>query len=108
MATTTPVRCTARPRRILAQRQVRADLIVVRRVRRKNLSQVRLAKDQHPVQALATYGANQTPHTDFAAAIQARSVGRAVTAAQSKTRRRAPQGDAELMAEEQVLRFKSA
>ena len=42
-----------------------------------NLSQVRLAKDQHPVQALATYGANQTtPHMDFATAIQARSVGR--------------------------------
>src|SRR5262249_13718261 len=29
-----------------------------------------------------------------------------VTAAQSKTRRRTPQGDAELMAKEQVLRFK--
>src|SRR5262249_12695373 len=32
----------------------------------------------------------------------------AVTAAQSKTRRRTPQGDAELMAEEQVLGFKPA
>jgi hypothetical protein len=31
-----------------------------------------------------------------------------VTAAQSKARRRTPQGDAELMANEQVLRFKSA
>src|SRR5262249_188880 len=31
-----------------------------------------------------------------------------VTAVQSKTRRRAPQGDAELMAEEQVLGFKPA
>ncbi len=31
-----------------------------------------------------------------------------VTAAQSKTRRRTPQGDAELMAKEQVLRFKPA
>jgi len=30
----------------------------------------------------------------------------AVTAAQSKTRGRTPQGDAELMAKEQVLRFK--
>src|SRR5262249_2295735 len=32
----------------------------------------------------------------------------AVTAAQSKTRRRTPQGEAELMAEEQVLGFKPA
>jgi hypothetical protein len=48
--------------RILAQRQVCADLIVVRRVRKKNLPQVRLAKDQHPVQALATHGADQTLH----------------------------------------------
>jgi hypothetical protein len=34
------------------------DLIVVRSIRRKNLSQVRLAEDQDPVQALATHGAN--------------------------------------------------
>src|SRR5438128_5884306 len=33
---------------------------------------------------------------------------RPVTAAQSKTRRRTPQGDAELMAEEQILGFKPA
>src|SRR5262245_43531868 len=37
----------------------RAHLIVVGRIRRKNLPQVRLAEDQHPVHALATYGANQ-------------------------------------------------
>ena len=45
--------------RVFSQGQVRAHLIVIRPIRRKNLSQVRLAKDQHPVQALATYGANQ-------------------------------------------------
>src|SRR6516164_4514095 len=45
--------------RVFAKRQVRAHLIVVGRVRRKNLPQVRLAEDQHPVHALATYGANQ-------------------------------------------------
>jgi hypothetical protein len=39
--------------RILAQCQVRADLIVVRCISRKNLPQVRRTKDQHPVQALA-------------------------------------------------------
>jgi hypothetical protein len=43
--------------RILAQRQVRAHLIVVGRIRRKNLPQVRLTKDQHPVQALAPHRA---------------------------------------------------
>src|SRR5258708_737409 len=48
--------------RVFAKRQVRAHLIVVGRVRRKNLPQMRLAKDQHPVQALATHGANQTLH----------------------------------------------
>src|SRR5437899_2485624 len=37
--------------RILAQRQVRARLIVVRRVGSKNASQVLLTEDQHPVQA---------------------------------------------------------
>src|SRR5215470_11366445 len=42
--------------------QVRTDLIVIRRIKRKNLPQVRFAKDQHPVQALATHGANQTLH----------------------------------------------
>src|SRR5262245_8353702 len=45
--------------RVFAKRQVRAHLIVVGHIRRKNLPQVRLAEDQHPVQALATYGANQ-------------------------------------------------
>ena len=44
---------------ILAQRQVRADLIVVGRIRRQNLSKVRLAEDQHAVQALPAYRANQ-------------------------------------------------
>src|SRR5437016_14103864 len=46
-------------RRILAQRQVRARLIVVRRIRSKNSPQVRLAKDQHSIQALAAHGADQ-------------------------------------------------
>ena len=46
--------------RVFAKRQVRAHLIVVRRIRRKNLPQVRLAEDQHPVQALAPHGTNQT------------------------------------------------
>jgi hypothetical protein len=48
--------------RILAQGQVRAHLIVIRRIRSKNSSQMRLAKDQQPVQALASHGANQTLH----------------------------------------------
>ena len=48
--------------RVLAQRQVRANLIVIRRITGKNLPQVRLAKDQHLIQALATYGADQTLH----------------------------------------------
>src|SRR5258708_39153095 len=62
--------------RILAQCQVRADLIVVRCISRKNLPQMRRTKDQHPVQALAAHGANQTAlHTHFAMAIQSRSVG---------------------------------
>jgi hypothetical protein len=39
--------------RILAQRQVRARLIVICRVGSKNAPQVRLTEDQHPVQALA-------------------------------------------------------
>src|ERR1700730_16515059 len=70
MATMAPERWTARTQgRILAQCQVRADLIVVRCISRKNLSQMRRTKDQHPVQALAAHGANQTLH------IQARSVG---------------------------------
>ena len=38
--------------RILAQGQVRADLTVIHRISRKNLSQVRLTKNQNPVQAL--------------------------------------------------------
>jgi hypothetical protein len=51
--------------RILAQCQVRADLIVVRCISRKNLPQVRCTKDQHPVQAFAAHGANQTLHIRF-------------------------------------------
>src|SRR6266480_4774807 len=39
-----------------------ADLIVVRSIRRNDLPQVRLAEDQHPVQALAAHGATQTLH----------------------------------------------
>ena len=46
--------------RVFAKRQVRPDLIVVGRISRKNLPQMRLAEDQHPVQALAAHGANQT------------------------------------------------
>jgi hypothetical protein len=38
---------------------VRARLIVIRRISRKNSTQVRLTEDQHPVQALAAHGANQ-------------------------------------------------
>ena len=48
------------PGRILAQRQVRARVIVIRRIRSKNYPQVRLTKDQHSVQALAADGADQT------------------------------------------------
>jgi hypothetical protein len=57
MATMTPHRPT--PGRILAQRQVRARLIVIRRIRSKNLPQVRLTKDQQSVQALAAHGVDQ-------------------------------------------------
>jgi hypothetical protein len=45
--------------RILAQRQVRAHLIVIRRIRSKNSPQVRLTKDQHSIDALAAHGADQ-------------------------------------------------
>ena len=37
--------------RILAQRQVRARLIVIRRIGSKNSPQVRLTKDQHSIEA---------------------------------------------------------
>jgi hypothetical protein len=46
--------------RVFAKRPVRADLIVIGRIRRKNLPQMRLAEDQHPVQALAAHCADQT------------------------------------------------
>ena len=45
--------------RILSQRQVRARLIVIRRIRSKNSPQVLLTEDLHPVQALAAHGADQ-------------------------------------------------
>jgi hypothetical protein len=45
--------------RILAQRQARARLIVIRRIRSKNSPQVRLTKDQQSIQALAAHGADQ-------------------------------------------------
>ena len=45
--------------RILAQRQVRARLIVIRRIRSKKSPQVLLTEDQHPIQALAAHGADQ-------------------------------------------------
>jgi hypothetical protein len=66
----------AAQRRILAQRQVRAHLIVIRHIRSKNSPQVRFTKDQHSIDALAAHGADQAfriPH--FATAIPARSVG---------------------------------
>ena len=60
MATMTPDRWIARPRgRILSQRQVRARLILIRRIRSKNSPQVLLTEDLHPVQALAAHGADQ-------------------------------------------------
>jgi len=46
-------------RRILAQRQVSARFIVIAGVQQQNSPQVRLTEDQHPVQALATHGADQ-------------------------------------------------
>src|SRR5258708_6112744 len=46
--------------RILAQRQVRARLIVIYCIRSENSPQVRLTKDQQSVQALAAHGADQT------------------------------------------------
>jgi len=48
--------------RIFLQCQVRARLIVIRRIRSKNSPQVRLTKDQHLVQALAAHGADQAFH----------------------------------------------
>jgi Integrase core domain len=47
---------------VFAQGQVGANVIVVSRVCGKNLPQVRLAKDQHSVQALSAHGADQTLH----------------------------------------------
>jgi hypothetical protein len=55
---TRPLHCPTQ-RRIFTQGQMRAHLIVIRRIRRKNLQQVCLAKDQHPIEALAPHGANQ-------------------------------------------------
>src|SRR5262249_31688883 len=52
-------------------------------------------------------GLNNLRHTGSASAGYPGQQG-PVTAAQSKTKRRAPQGDAELMAEKQVLGFKPA
>ena len=60
MATMTPDRSTARPRGAsLPKRQVRAHLIVIRRIQGKNLPQVRLTEDQHSVQTFAAHGADQ-------------------------------------------------
>jgi hypothetical protein len=59
-----PLDCPTQ-RRVFAQGQVRAHLIVIRRVRRKNLPQVRLAKDQHPIETLASHGANQALHVSI-------------------------------------------
>jgi hypothetical protein len=39
---------------------VSTDLIVILGIGRKNLPQMRLAKDQHAIQTLASHGANQT------------------------------------------------
>ncbi len=47
-------------RSILLQRHVRARLVVVRRIAGQNSPQVRFAKNQHLVEALAAQGADQT------------------------------------------------
>ena len=47
-------------RSILLQRHVRAGLVVVRRMGGENSPQVRFAKSQHLVEALAAQGADQT------------------------------------------------
>ena len=46
--------------RIFLQCQMRARLIVVRRISGKNSPQVRLAEDEHLIQALAAQCADQT------------------------------------------------
>src|SRR5262249_12346245 len=56
-----PLDCPTQ-RRVFSQGQVRAHQIVIRPIRRKNLSQVCLPKDQHPIEALAPHGANQALH----------------------------------------------
>ena len=64
-------------RRIFLQCQVRARLIVIRRIGGKNSPQVRLAEDDHLVQALAAQACRSgVPHSHFATAILARSAGR--------------------------------
>jgi hypothetical protein len=70
MATMTPDRWTARPGRFLAQRRVRARLIIIRRIRSKDSPQVRLTKDH---MALAADGADQTFRVTI---LPVRSVGR--------------------------------
>src|SRR6516225_2232426 len=71
-----PLDCPTQ-RRVFTQGQVRTDLIVIRRIRRKNLPQMRFAKDQHPVHSTRDARCqSDAPRTDFAKAIQARSVGR--------------------------------
>ncbi len=47
-------------RSILLQRHVRARLVVVHRIAGQNSPQVRFAKNQHLVEALAAQGADQT------------------------------------------------
>jgi hypothetical protein len=51
-----PLDCPTQ-RRVFTQGQVRTHLIVIHRIRRKNLPQVRLANDQHPIETLASHGA---------------------------------------------------
>src|SRR5262249_25056980 len=79
----------ARDRRILSQGAMRSRRVVITRIRFYESAQVLLTQCDDMVNALAPDRPNQR---------------RPVTAAQSKTRRRMPQGDAALMAKEQVPR----
>src|SRR5262245_28651307 len=53
-----------RSRKSVGRPRISAELrtLIGAMSRANHLSQMRLAEDQHPVQALATYGANQTLH----------------------------------------------
>ena len=66
-----PLDCSMQ-RRVFLQCQMRARLIVIRRIRNKNSPQVRLAEDDHLIQALAVQCADQA----FRNAILPRRSGR--------------------------------